>query len=282
MKSVFPLFFGLTALSLFMSYSSGPPAGRTNSPGDAKSCQATGCHADAPLIVNTTSWITTNIPSKGFVKDSTYTITITPGNVAHSVIGFEASAQDITGAPIGTLGVTDAVNTKFADATTKYVEHTKVGTAATVGTQKSWQFSWKATTANTGDSVTFYACVNMTNANSAPSGDSIYFNKTTVRRAFGTPTNDLAASVKVQVSPNPTNISANNTVFSFSKPTVGTWNLRLYTLYGALIASHKIEGSGDIQYRLPVYNIANGMYAYSISDDQDAPRAIGKLVISGE
>ena len=263
-----------------MNYAEGPPAGRTGSPGDKQTCKASGCHNDAPLITNTTSWITTNVPSKGFTKDSTYTITITPNTLIHGVLGFQCASQDKTGAPIGTLGLLNTTETQFASGGTSYVEHTFTGSRATLGAQKTWQFSWKATAATTGDTATFYACVNLANGNGANTGDSIFFNTLTIKRAFGTPTNDLASLVKVQVSPNPTSVSANNTVFSFLKSTAGTWNLRLYNMYGALVATHKIEGSGDLQYHLPLYNIANGLYAYSISDDTDATCATGKLVVS--
>jgi len=51
---------------------------------------------------------------------------------------------------------------------------------------------------------------------------------------------------------------------------------------GALVATHSIEGSGEIQYHLPLHNVSSGLYAYNISDETNAPRATGKLVISNE
>jgi len=279
MKPVYTLFLSVSVLFLFLNYAEGPPAGRTNSPSDGKSCKAAGCHLDAPLITNATSWITSNVPSKGFVKDSTYTITITPVGPGHSVFGFECAAQEKSGTPIGTLGLLNTTETQFAAGGTAYVEHTFTGSR---GVGKTWQFSWRATAATTGDSATFYACVNVANGNGAPTGDSIYFNTLTIKRALSTPTNDIAMQIRVQVSPNPTSISANNTVFRFSKPTSATWNLRLYNMLGALVATHSIEGSGEIQYHLPLHNVSSGLYAYNISDETNAPRATGKLVISNE
>ncbi len=279
MKPVYTLFLSVCVLFLFMNYAEGPPPGRTNSPSDGKSCKAAGCHLDAPLITNATSWITTNVPSKGFVKDSTYTITVTPVGPGHNVFGFECAAQQKSGTPIGTLGLLNTTETQFAAGGTAYVEHTYTGSR---GVGKTWQFSWKATAATTGDSATFYACVNVANGDGANTGDSIYFNTLTIKRALATPTTDIAAKISVQVSPNPTSVSANNTTFRFSKPSNATWNLHLYNMYGALISTHSIEGSGEIQYQLPLYNIMTGLYAYNISDEKNAPRATGKLVISNE
>lgn len=279
MKPVYTLFLFVSVAFLFLNYAEGPPAGRTNSPSDGKSCKAAGCHNDAPLITNTTSWITSNIPAKGFIKDSTYTITITPVGPGHSVFGFECAAQEKSGTPIGTLGLLNTTETQFASGSTAYVEQTFTGSR---GAGKTWQFSWKAAAATTGDSATFYACVNVANGNGANTGDSIYYNSLTVKRAFATPTSDIATQIKVQVSPNPTSGSTNNTIFRFSKSTSATWNLSLYNMYGALVATHSIEGSGDIQYQLPLHNVSTGLYAYSILDETNTPRATGKLVIGNE
>ena len=275
MKPVYTLFFCVSVLVLFQNYAGGPPAGRTGSPGDGATCKDIGCHNDASLTNISPSWITTNVPPKGFIKDSTYTVTITPQGAGHNVFGFEAACQDKTGAKVGTLGLLNTTETQFAGGGAAYIEHTLAGSR---GADKSWQFSWKAP--STGNDATFYACVNVANGDGQNTGDAIYFNTLTISRAITTPTNDITAFVNVQVSPYPTSVSANNTVFSFLKSTSGTWNLRLYNIYGALIATHKIEGTGDIQYHLPLYNITSGLYAYSISDDTDAPRATGKLVVS--
>ena len=55
---------------------------------------------------------------------------------------------------------------------------------------------------------------------------------------------------------------------------------RLYTLYGALVGSQKVWNTGDISVSMPLNNLLNGIFAYSITDDTETVQATGKLVVS--
>jgi len=276
-----PLLFilsGVLVFSLFTNYAEGPQSGITGSPGDKQTCKQSGCHLDAVQQNATTSWITSDVPPKGFVKDSTYTITITTKAPSHVVYGFCAASQNKTGAAQGTLIITDKTNTQYADmgATNTYVTHTYTGSR---GANKVWQFNWKAPSTIL-DSTTIYACVMAANGNGAETGDSLFLSSLKLTRAALTPTNDITTQIKVQVSPNPASVSAQTAQLSFSKPTLSVWTVRVYTVYGAFVSSQKVESSGDVSVFLSLYNLRTGLYAYSVNDEMDLVRASGKLMVS--
>ena len=72
--SIFAIFLASISITEFTSpaigHSSGAPAGKTGSPGDASNC--TSCHAGTPT--SQAGLITTNIPVAGYTPGQTYTI----------------------------------------------------------------------------------------------------------------------------------------------------------------------------------------------------------------
>jgi hypothetical protein len=93
--------------------------------------------------------------------------------------GFEFSAESGTGAAIGTLLLSDAVNTRFTAFNTSFVTHTSTGvTNSTVnwaanGNSVTYSLQWKAPAADMGV-VTFYAAGNAVDNNTFNSGDHVY------------------------------------------------------------------------------------------------------------
>lgn len=145
------LFILLAALSaatiVLMAFSSmypnGAPAGYTGSPGDAKNCVY--CHNGSAST--TSGMISTNIPSTGYLHDSTYTITVAVTGSGWK--GFEVSPQNVVGTQLGTL---IAGTNSHLTGGTKYITQS----ARISSTPATWVFQWKAPAAGTGD-VTFYA-----------------------------------------------------------------------------------------------------------------------------
>ena len=122
--------------------SNGAPAGNTNSPADGQNC--THCMGGTALPV--TGWITSDVPSSGYLAGSTYTITVTATGAGNK--GFEVSPQDLSGALIGTL--TAGTGSKLVGSN-KYVTHN----ARKTGNPSSWTFQWTAPAGGAGN-VTFY------------------------------------------------------------------------------------------------------------------------------
>lgn len=179
------------------SSTAGSPAARCGAPADG-GATCTGCHGGATIIdlgLNN-GWIVSDIPAGGYVPGETYTFTATATQVGSSKFGFQMSPQALNGAYLGTMIVTDAVQTQIVG--TKYITHKSAGTAGSGS--KSWSFDWIAPVAGTG-TVSFYACFNATNSNSSSSGDQIYKTIYTVNECV------VSASVSAPV----TSICSNQT-----------------------------------------------------------------------
>jgi hypothetical protein len=160
----------MLSVNTTMSNASGPSGGHTGSPGDAGlTCNTTGCHTGS-AITPATGWITSNIPSSGYIAGQVYTITATATYSGRVRFGFQISPQSVNGTYLGTLVNTDV--TKMQIVSTKYIEHKAAGTIGTSG-YHTWTFNWIAPVAGTG-SVTFYGAFNCSNNNNSSSGDLIF------------------------------------------------------------------------------------------------------------
>jgi len=124
----------------------GSPGGKTGSPMDNSDC--TSCHNIQATTVSTTN-ITSNIPSDGYIPGNTYTITANLAN-AWGPNGFEITCEENTSnTKTGTLfnintSATQLVNNGNA------ITHTTAGNSL-----NTWSFNWEAPSIGTGD-ITFY------------------------------------------------------------------------------------------------------------------------------
>ncbi len=174
--SILSILFVPTILMLY-SYNSGSPGGKTGSTGDGGST-CTQCHAGT---ANTQSgWITTNIPFDGYTGGETYTITVTGTHSGVVKMGFELTAETLSGTKKGTWIITDAGRTQLANANAA-VTHTAGGTSLS-GNTSTWSANWTAPTSGTG-SIKFNTAVNAANGNGMTSGDQIYTSVKTVGEA---------------------------------------------------------------------------------------------------
>jgi hypothetical protein len=149
------LFIPILALAAFIlssysgedsDYPGGAPAGYTGSPGDGQDCH--NCHGGSSSAI--TGVLTSNIPAQGYTPGSTYTSTITVSGSGKK--GFELSPQNASGTQLGTMAA--GSGSKLVGGT-KYVTQNSAVTTSTA----TWNVSWTAPAAGTGD-VTFYcACV---------------------------------------------------------------------------------------------------------------------------
>lgn len=158
----------IPVMLILMSYHTGSPGARTGSPGDnGNTC--TGCHTGT---ANTAfAWITTNVPSSGYVAGQTYTITATGTHQGVVRFGFELTVEDSQGNKVGTLQITDATRTKLTN-NGKAVTHTAQGITPT-GNSNSWSMNWIAPTGVQGN-IGIYAAFNAANGNGNTTGDVIY------------------------------------------------------------------------------------------------------------
>lgn len=196
------LFIGLvitdTLNNQALTYSSGPPAGHTGSPGDGTTC--TSCHGGItfPPIPGA---ITSNIPGGGYIPGTTYTITATAVHNTANMFGFQISPQNSSGTALGTLVATNTTETQLTGAGA-YIIHTSGGTAGT-SNSKTWTFDWIAPSAGTG-AVTFYGAFNAANNSGDNTGDEIFTSSLAVQEDITISIADATiAEENIHIFPNP-------------------------------------------------------------------------------
>lgn len=156
------------ATLLLYSYSGGSPGGKTGSTGDGGTT-CTQCHTGTSE--GQVGWITTNIPSKGYMPGETYTITASGTHNGVVKFGFELTSEDAGGAKLAGFAITDAARTQLANSNNS-VTHTQAGNVP-VGNTNTWSVDWTAPSNMEGE-VKFWAAFNAANGNGNTSGDQIY------------------------------------------------------------------------------------------------------------
>lgn len=241
---------------------SGAPAGHTGSPGDGQSCNVSGCHTGA----QTSAWVfdlSNSIPASGYVPGQTYTFTVFMTRNSTTRFGFQCSPQDISGNLIGTLIVTNTVQTQL-NGNGKYVTHTQIGT--TGPNVKTWSFDWQAPAAGSGP-VVFYSGFNYANNNFSPSGDFTGSVADTVVENTSVGLLDMVSDVKpLLVYPNPVRDELQIVLNSGLK---GKLNFTLFQLNGEQMLqwSNEADAVFDpfVRVTLPE-NIRNGVYLLKTDD----------------
>ncbi len=230
------LLLSIAVVSEVVSYTSGASPAYT---GAISEGNCTSCHSSYSLVTSGNQWnrirMRSNIPSTGYLPDSTYTITITYAESGISKFGFQLTALDTTNAAAGTFSTADnrtsTSSTSVSGKTRYYIGQTTTGSARVATDSTAWSFKWKAPSTNVGK-VKLYTTVNASNDNSSSSGDYIYKKDFTITPSTLLP----VASAKVADPVSCTNGtkfagSATNSPSSFlweEKPTTGA-NTRLST-----------------------------------------------------
>jgi hypothetical protein len=174
----------------------GAEPGYTGSPGDGlKNC--TFCHAGTANKVE--GWITSDIPTSGYVAGKTYTITTTNTETEGTRFGFQVSPQNTNGDLLGTIVLSDSIQTQLVGMG-KYITYTENGINGTGF--KTWSFKWIAPKSGTGN-VTFYGAYN-SNFNGHKDGDKTFLSSLTVKENGTTGIANLPNGVNAfSVYPNP-------------------------------------------------------------------------------
>lgn len=254
------LFMGLFSTQL-ISFSGGPPGGRTGSPGDnGLTCNSSGCHNSFDL--NSGSGlrsITSDIPAEGYTPGQTYTLNFIIKQTGINRFGFEGTVYSPSSMGfVGDLLVTDATRTRnFTDFGKQYVSHTVQGIDGNTDST-SWSVDWEAPAAGTGD-VEVYAAFNATNNNSSPSGDNIYTSMLSVSEASAT-------NIEDEVSQRLKWFQQDQTLhFSLEMNNMGDLQWQILGLDGKQVYSqHAYSQSRKYTSSLDVSKLSEGVYILSI------------------
>jgi hypothetical protein len=114
-----------------------------------------------------------------YMAGGIYDLTVRVSDAAQLGAGFQLSVEDGSGTHVGTLSITDALNTMLNDSNPKWVNHTEAGVLdaianwASNGNAADYNVRWEAPVADVGD-VTFFAAGNAIDNNHSVIGDNIY------------------------------------------------------------------------------------------------------------
>ena len=176
------VFLGITAAVLLRSSSecqahrSGSPDFRNGSP-SSSGLTCTACHAP-PGGTGTGSVQILNAPA-AYNFNRVYNITVPVAAPAQAGAGFELSVENAAGTHLGTLILSDATNTRFADNNPEWVTHSSSGVTNSIsnwsaqGNSATFNLRWRAPATNVG-AVTFYAAGNAINNSMNSAGDRVY------------------------------------------------------------------------------------------------------------
>lgn len=175
--------------------SNGAPFGHANDPsGNNKTCRA--CHSGAaPTEINA---ITANVPVAGYTPGETYAITVSISEAGISRFGFQATVQNSSGNPAGTISLSNTTETGLVGSNL-YVNHRSAGTSGSGS--KSWSFNWTAPAAGFGP-ATVYASVMAANNNGNNNGDNVYRSSLTIQENTLVSIADVLLN-EISIYPNP-------------------------------------------------------------------------------
>ncbi len=182
-------FLALVAISATGAYavSTGAPPGRTGAPpGD----NCTGCHTSNPVNSGPGS-LRIEFPSGGsYSPGSTYKVRVLLADPAATRWGFEITARmggDLL-TKAGEFTLDNTTTTRFSPGSVagEYVTHTSAGTSPGTTGSSTWEVSWTAPAAGSGQ-VTFFAAGNAANNSSSNQGDRIYTTSLAITEATETP-----------------------------------------------------------------------------------------------
>ena len=158
--------------------SSGPPNSHTNAPGESN---CTACHSDNPVNTGGGNVSISALPAN-YLPNQQIPVTVTTSKEDAVIYGFQITALDGRGRPIGTYTLptqtpreTQIANGFVGGIQRSYVQHTRDGLAPSQFGSKSWTFTWTAPAQRAGK-VSFYVAGNASNSDGSTSGDYIYTN----------------------------------------------------------------------------------------------------------
>ncbi|MGD2109238.1 MAG: hypothetical protein PVI86_07585 [Phycisphaerae bacterium] len=119
-----------------------------------------------------------------YAINETYDLTVRITDPVQAGAGFQISVEDSVGQHVGTLLLTDPVNTQFNTGDANWVNHTETGVDnavadwAAMGDAAEYHLQWQAPAYNAG-ALTFWAAGNAINNDFSSSGDRIYLTSET-------------------------------------------------------------------------------------------------------
>jgi len=253
----------IIALSAFFN-AGGSHGAKTGSPADGNSC--TQCHSGTAQTA--VSWISTDIPSDGYIGDETYTITVKGTHASVVRFGFELTAEDANNAKVGTFTITNTAETKLVNSS-HAVTHTGNGYTPDNDSTKSWTFDWTAPITGTGN-VKFYAALLAANGNMSTSGDVTYLTSLEVIENIASGINNGDNNSSINIYP-----SIVDEYINIRSQNGNIKKIEIYNINGQMVMTKIIDGNSSIN-RLNLASLNSGNYimSFEINDQLISKRFI--------
>lgn len=243
-----------------VSYSSGPPPGRSGAPGELN-CSNGSCHNSfAANSGNASPLISSTVPPSGYEPGETYSVTVSIAEQGITRFGFQALPFNPEGES-GTVTITNSDRTKtLTNAGRTYVEHTSSGIDATDST--AWSFDWQAPGPGNGP-VTVYASLMASNANGNRQGDYVYTSTLELQPTATASLADLPIVAGGFVGPNPVS-SQLRLELDLLGATPLTW--RVYSLQGQQVLQGQANARpGRFQSQWSTDHWVPGIYVFELT-----------------
>lgn len=258
----FAIILGMAFFNTLVSNNGGAPSGRTGSPIDVGTCNASGCHNSFALNSgDATLSLFHNIPATGYVPGSTYTININLTEQGKGKFGFESSAYSPdANANVGAVNILNSTETKINPGVGNYVTHTSMGTSGT--DTKDWSYDWTAPNPGAGE-VIFFASGNVADGGGSPANDHIYNVSDTVIQGAGVSIDPIQDLFQAKVFPT---LVEEFLFVEMENLTRGKLDLRITNMNGQQVFDLNQEIRNEtFATRIPVQNWATGVYFMTIS-----------------
>jgi len=245
--------FSIVMIIVFSAFfnAGGSHGAKTGSPADGNSC--TQCHSGTAQTA--VSWISTDIPTSGYLAGQTYTITVKGTHASVGRFGFELTAEDANNTKVGTFTITNTAQTKLVNSS-HAVTHTGNGFTPDNDSTKSWSFNWTAPATGTGN-VKLYAALLAANSNMGTSGDITYltFLELTEDATNGINNSKYASSISIY----PTIV---DNYINIKTQDVSIDRFDIYNINGQLIMSKELDEDNSLD-RVNISSFVPGNYVIS-------------------
>ena len=226
-----------------LAFSSGPPDGHTNAPGEGN---CTACHSTFPLNSGSGMLSVSGIDGS-YVAGESYDLVIELQDPDASRWGFEFTVIDGNGDAIGSLASLDG-NTQVSTAGGRdYAKHTTAGTQSGTTGSASWTVRWTAPAEGSGE-ASIYVAGNAANGNGGSSGDHIYADSASWSE--NTTSSAPLVLAPARLLPNYPNPFNPRTTIAFELDEPRQVNLAIYSLDGRLVRQleNGLRGEGSHEY----------------------------------
>jgi hypothetical protein len=249
------LLFTIPVLTFsLLSLSGGRDGQYSGSPGDGFA-NCTTCHSGGSFGAVAT--ISSNIPATGFVYGDTYQITVSVAS-SSTKHGFQLTAEDLSQTKRG-IYIAGTGNQIVNGGT--HMTHTNAGNS-----QSAWVFDWIAPDTAEGGTITFYAAVNATNANSSTSGDEVV--TTSKEYLHSSLATTKYEAISLSIFPNPT---SDYIILNYGNNIKKNASITITNYMGQIISQVNTQSN-----RIDVSDLSTG--AYMISIESENKRAFGRFL----